>query len=81
MLLRHALERYTFLFLLGNVSSHSVYVHDVLPVSNMNKRVGGQQAYLRDGWFYDGSKVHSIVIQSIGGCCVRRLLSLQPDFI
>ncbi len=72
----------SFLFLLANATSHSVCADDVLLVSNVNKRVGGQQAFLRDGWFYDGSTTYiQAHFQSIGGCCARRLLSLQPDFM
>src|SRR6266404_1542075 len=63
----------SFLFLLANATSHSVCADDVLLVSNVNKRVGGQQAFLRDGWFYDGSTTYiQAHFQSI---------SLQPDFM
>jgi hypothetical protein len=69
MLLRQALDRalpvatalypgYSFLFLFDNVTSHSVYADNALLVSNMNKRTGGQQAFLRDGWFHDGNTRH-----------------------
>src|SRR5467141_1396822 len=39
----------SFLFLLANATSHSVCADDVLLVSNVNKRVGGQHFCEMDG--------------------------------
>jgi hypothetical protein len=59
LLLRQAIERalptaealypgYSLLFLFA---SHSAYADDALRASKMNKRDGGQQPFLRNGWF------------------------------
>ncbi len=42
---------YKLLFLFDNTTSHSIYAQDALQVANMNKRPGGQQPFLRPGWF------------------------------
>ena len=42
---------YELLFLFDNATSHSIYAPDALQVANMNKRPGGQQPFLRPGWF------------------------------
>ena len=34
-----------------NATSHSIYAKDALQVANMNKGLGGQQAFLRPGWY------------------------------
>lgn len=47
---------YQLLFLFDNATSHSVYASDALQVDEMNKGIGGQQRYLRDGWYTDPGK-------------------------
>ena len=42
---------YSFLFLFDNATSHAIYADDALRVGKMNKNEGGQQSFLRDGWF------------------------------
>ena len=48
---------YKFLFLFDNATSHSVYASDVLRASKMNKGDGGQQPFIRNGWFHDGETI------------------------
>ena len=38
-------------------TSHSVYSDDALIASKMNKTDGGQQPFLRAGWFCDGDTI------------------------
>lgn len=45
---------YRFLFFFDNATSHSVYADDALRTAKMNKGDGGQQPFLRNGWFRDG---------------------------
>lgn len=48
---------YSLLFLFDNATSHAVYAQDALHTGQMNKGVGGQQPWLRNGWFEkDGEK-------------------------
>ena len=42
---------YQLLFLFDNATSHSVFALDALQVDEMNKSTGGQQKFLRDGWY------------------------------
>lgn len=42
---------YELLFMFDNATSHSVYAKDALRVGNMNKNQGGQQSFLRPGWY------------------------------
>lgn len=35
----------------NNATSHSIYAKNALQVANMNKDSGGQQAFLRPGWY------------------------------
>lgn len=42
---------YELLFRFDNATSHSVYSKDALCVGNMNKSQGGQQLFLRPGWY------------------------------
>ncbi len=51
---------YELLFLFDNATSHSIYAPDALQVANMNKRPGGQQPFLRPGWFM-GSNQEMVV--------------------
>lgn len=44
---------YELLFMFDNATSHSVYAANALRVGSMNKGQGGQQAFLRPGWYYD----------------------------
>lgn len=44
---------YELLFMFDNATSHSVYAKDALRVGNMNKNQGGQQLFLRPGWYTD----------------------------
>ena len=48
---------YKFLFLFDYATSHSVYASDVLRASKMNKGDGGQQPFIRNGWFHDGETI------------------------
>lgn len=50
---------YSFLFLFDNATSHSIYADDALRVNRMNKSDGGQQPFLRNGWFFDGSSIRT----------------------
>lgn len=34
-----------------NATSHLIYAKDALQAANMNKGPGGQQAFLRPGWY------------------------------
>ena len=34
-----------------NATSHAVYAKDALQIENMNKGSGGQQPFLRPGWY------------------------------
>lgn len=42
---------YDLLFLFDNATSHSIYAKDALRAANMNKGDGGNQPFLRNGWF------------------------------
>ena len=42
---------YELLFIFDNATSHSVYAKDALQIGNMNKYSGGQQSFLRPGWY------------------------------
>lgn len=44
---------YQLLFLFDNATSHLIFAADALQVDEMNKNTGGQQKFLRDGWFTD----------------------------
>ena len=44
---------YELLFLFDNATSHSIYADDALRTQKMNKGEGGEQPFLRDGWFKD----------------------------
>lgn len=44
---------YQLLFLFDNATSHSVFALDALQVDEMNKGTGGQQRFLRNGWYTD----------------------------
>ena len=49
---------YSLLFLFDNATSHSVYAQNALCTAQMNKRIGGQQPWLRDGWYEkDGARI------------------------
>ena len=41
---------YQLLFLFDNATSHSIFASDFLQADEMNKSIGGQQKFLRDGW-------------------------------
>ena len=42
---------YELLFMFDNATSHAVYAKDALQVAHMNKGPGGQQPFLRAGWY------------------------------
>ena len=42
---------YELLFMFDNTTSHAIYVKDALQVTHMNKGPGGQQLFLRAGWY------------------------------
>ena len=42
---------YELLFMFDNATSHAVYAKDELQVAHMNKGPGGQQPFLRAGWY------------------------------
>ena len=42
---------YKLLFMFDNATSHSIYAKDALQVAHMNKGPGGQQPFLRPGWY------------------------------
>lgn len=46
-----------------NITSHTIYAKDALQVAQINKALGGQQLFLRAGWYkkVDGE----IIIQEI----------------
>ncbi len=46
---------YLLPFLFDNATSHSVNVEDALWAKNMNKGIGGKQAQIHDGWYYEYS--------------------------
>ena len=49
---------YSFLFLFDNATSHSVYVQNALRTAQMNKRIRGQQPWLRNRWYEkDGVRI------------------------
>ena len=49
---------YSLLFLFDNATSHSVFAQDALRTTQMNKGTGGQQPWLRNGWFEkDGARI------------------------
>ncbi len=54
---------YELLFLFDNATSHSIYAQDELQVANRNKGPGGQQLFLRPGWFMGSNQ--EIVVQKI----------------
>ena len=57
---------YSFLFLFDNATNHSSYADDALIASKMNKTDGGQQPFLRDGWFRDGDIIRHQAMWYIG---------------
>ena len=42
---------YELLFMFDNATSHAIYAKDELQVAHMNKGPGGQQPFLRQGWY------------------------------
>ena len=42
---------YELLFMFNNATSYAVYAKDALQVTHMNKGPGGQQPFLRAGWY------------------------------
>ena len=42
---------YELLFMFDNATSHAIYAKDALQVTHMNKGPGGQQPFLRAGWY------------------------------
>ena len=50
---------YELLFLFDNATSHSTYAEDALRTNKMNKGDGGQQSFLRNGWFRNEDTIHS----------------------
>ena len=54
---------YALLFLFDNATSHSIYVQDALQVAHMNKGLGGQQPFLRAGWFMGPNQ--EVVVQGM----------------
>lgn len=42
---------YELLFMFDNATSHAVFAKDALRVGSMNKGQGGQQSFLRPGWY------------------------------
>lgn len=42
---------YSLLFLFDNATSYSVYAQDALRTTQIIKKVGGKQPWLRNGWF------------------------------
>lgn len=49
---------YSLLFLFDNAISHSVYAQNALRTAQMDKGIGGQQPWLRDGWYeIDGARI------------------------
>lgn len=58
-------QSYSFLFLFDNITSHLVYAQDVLCTTQMNKRVGVKQPWLRNGWFEQD------------GVCITQLMFFQ----
>jgi len=50
---------YELLFLFDNATSHSTYAEDALRTNKMNKGDGGQQSFLRNGWFRNENTIHS----------------------
>lgn len=42
---------YELLFMFDNATSHAIYAKDELQVAHMNKGPGGQQPFLRAGWY------------------------------
>ena len=40
-----------------NATSHAIYVKDALQVTHINKKHGGQQIFLRLGWYKMTNKV------------------------
>ena len=49
---------YEALFLFNNATSHASFSEDALRVAKMSKGPGGQQAFLRDGWYMkDGQHI------------------------
>ncbi len=65
---------YSLSFLFDNATSHSVYVEDALRIANMNKGIGGKQARLRDGWYYEDGvrKVQPMNFQDIDGSWTQK---------
>ena len=54
---------YSLLFLFDNAISHSIYAKDALQVAHMNKGPGGQQHFLRPGWYIAPNQ--KVVIQEM----------------
>ena len=42
---------YLPLFLFDNAISHSVYVDNTLCITGINKKIGGKQVWLHNGWY------------------------------
>ena len=65
---------YSLLFLFDNATSHSVYAQNALRTANMNKRVGGKQPILRDGWYEEnGIRIaHPMAFQDAQGTIIPK---------
>jgi hypothetical protein len=50
---------YDLLFLFDNATLHLIYAKDALRTTHMNKGEGGNQSFLRNGWFENGDTVCS----------------------
>lgn len=50
---------YDFLFMFDNATSHLIYAKDALRTTHMNKGSGGNQPFLRNGWFTNGDIVYT----------------------
>ena len=44
-------SRYSLLFLFDNITNHSVYVKNLLQVTDMNKDIKGKQPQLHNKWY------------------------------
>lgn len=49
---------YDLLFMFDNATSHLIYAKDALRTTHMNKGDGGNQPFLRNGWFKKGDTVY-----------------------
>ena len=64
---------YELLFMFDNATSHAIYAKDALQVTHMNKGPGGQQSFLRAGWYQniDGEiitqEMHTLVDNPTNG--------------